>query len=137
MGVKVCPGASIEELEAFERRRGVTLPSDVRELMLTENGFEDGEWDDELNEWYPLSKWERMTEVYHVSDPIPDVDDYFVFADYCLHGWLYAVRLTPAASGENTVIGYCAGGKTPVWQIADSFTGLIEAYLRDPVVMYG
>jgi hypothetical protein len=138
IGVKVQPGASTEELEAFERRYGVRLPDDVRAFLQVVNGFEEGEWDTEMVEWYSISRWAPMDAPAHqpsAASRLPDAAC-FVFADYCLDAFLYAIRLSPGPDQQNHVMGW-AGLDPPSWQMANSFSELLEAYLRDPAVMLG
>jgi SMI1 / KNR4 family (SUKH-1) len=133
-GVKIQPGASPEDLVVFERTHGVTLPADVRAFLQAVNGFEEGEWDEEMVEWYPISKWEPMIGPSYAVETLPDAASYYVFADYCLNAFLYAIRLGPSVDEQNTVIGWF-GGDPPSWRMASSFSELLEAYLRDPAVM--
>lgn len=132
--VRIRPGASIEELDAFERRNGVRLPTDVRMVLRAVNGFEEGEWDEEMVEWYPISRWEPMTAPTHVTETFPDAASYYLFADYCLNGILYAIRLVPGPDEQGIVVGWTDGDP---WQLASSFSELLEAYLREPRIMLG
>jgi hypothetical protein len=134
-GVKVRPGASAEELEQFERSSGVRLPGEIRAFLQTANGFEAGEWDEVMIEWYPISRWERMTDTSFSSGTFEDASSYYLFADYCLQGLLYAVRLSADPNEPNTVIGWA--GEPCGWRIASSFSELLEAYLLNPAVLLG
>jgi cell wall assembly regulator SMI1 len=133
-GVRIRPGASVEDLDAFERLHGVRLPADVRTFLQAVNGFEEGEWDEEMVEWYPISRWEPMTAPSYIAETLPDAASYYLFADYCLKGFLYAIRLRPGPNEQSTVIGW-TGGDPPSWRVASSFSELLEEYLRDPAVM--
>jgi cell wall assembly regulator SMI1 len=135
-GMKIRPGASVEDLDAFEHLHGVRLPPDVRAFLQAVNGFEEGEWDEEMVEWYPISKWEPFTNHYSIARTLPDATSYYLFADYCLHGFDYAMHLGPGPNDQNTVILWF-GGNPPWLPLASSFSELLEAYLRDPAVMLG
>src|SRR5438132_1102996 len=119
-GVKIRTGASPEDLIAFERTHGITLPADVRAFLQAVNGFEEGEWDEEMVEWYPISKWEPMTDPPYIAETLQDAGSYYLFADYCIQAGLYAIRLGPGADERYTVIGWL-GGDPPSWRIANSF----------------
>ncbi|MFN3652640.1 MAG: SMI1/KNR4 family protein [Armatimonadota bacterium] len=131
--VRMLPGASQEELDAFERANGVRLPPDIREFLQTMNGFEQYEWDPECVEWYPISRWERLSEYGHY--PFEDADQYFVCADWMLHAFIYAVRLDASGKCENTFL--LLGPPGPPEVLARSFSELFEAYLKEGPVMLG
>jgi hypothetical protein len=132
-GVKVRPGASAEELDLFERSSEVRLPGEIRALLQPVNGFEAGEWDEEMIEWYPISRWERMIDTPFSSGTFEDAASYYLFADYCYNGILYAVRLSPDPNEPNAVIGW--SGDPRGWRVASSFSELLEAYLLNPAVL--
>lgn len=130
-GARVGSGASPEAIEAFETRNGVQLPDDLRDYFLVVNGLEEGEWDEEMTEWYSLVRWERLTETGWNSDGIQDPESYFLFADYSLDALGYTARLSPNKSDPNFIMRL--GGKPEL--IAESFSRLIEAYLADPTTL--
>jgi hypothetical protein len=120
--------ASPEEIQAFETRYGVHVPDDLREYFLVINGLAENEWDEEMIEWYPLHRWKTLPEAEWVPEGLQNPEAYFLFADYCLCGWGYAIYLSANRSNPTPVI--CVGAEVP--PMAQSFSELIEAYLTNP-----
>jgi hypothetical protein len=130
----VLPGISSEDLDRFEQAHGVKLAPDTREFLQTVNGFEEGEWDEEMVAWYPLSKWECVAGGPDTSESLTDTASYFLFANYFIDSLLYLVRVSSNPDEGNAVFGW-TGGDPPFHPIASSFTAFLEAYLQDSSVM--
>ncbi len=137
LGLRLIPGATEAEFNAFEQQHGAILPPDVRCFLQTVGGLEECAWDNEMVDWYSLDRWERLATTYAIPEEIEHKNDYFVFADYSLRAILYAVRLGPTPGTASRVLGHTGGGRIPYWYLADSFTELIEAYLRDSSIVLG
>jgi hypothetical protein len=131
IGAKLRQPASPEEIRAFETRYGVHVPRDLRDYFLIVNGLEEGEWDGEMIEWYPLQKWRNLIESGWALEGLPNPESYFLFADYCLDAFGYAIRLYSSTTDRNPVI--CVDAHEP--PLAQSFSELIEAYLANPSVL--
>lgn len=131
------PGASTADIEAFQRRQGVVLPMDVRDYLLTVDGFDEGECDDELFRFWPLAEIVPVHEFLapHNGLVYPDqwaYPDCFVFADHSLDAWNYAVKLT--TDPEQPAPVYCINCNDG--QVAPSFLEFMERYARDPESIY-
>src|SRR4029453_4855730 len=95
------PGATSDAVEDCERRYGVTLPEDMRTLWLFTNGTEGASADDltiwELCQFCPVPEvfTGLKTECIDLRCPsdLPNPYDYFVFADYLIHSFCYAINL--------------------------------------------
>src|SRR4051794_35422075 len=98
-GIGIRPGAAVAEIESFQLKYSVVLPTDVLEYLLIVDGSSDGFMDDDLYRFWPLSEIipvheeldERNGVVYPDRFAYPDC---FVFADHLISSWLYAVKLT-------------------------------------------
>lgn len=130
--VALAPGTTTAEMDAFELGYQVKLPTALREFLPAVNGFAEGEWDDELVEWYPLTRWRPMTDLRLLPVGEPKRGAAFVFADYSLDGFLYYVHLGPERLNDCPVFVY--GGNEPL-TFAASWSELIETYLHDPACL--
>jgi hypothetical protein len=132
-GHAVPPGVPPEELAAFEKRHGVALPPSMRAYFQTADGN-----CDMGNDYFTF--W-RLRDVKLVSEENADTEntdrpDYmtcFVFADYLICGWLYAVQLTGDPAGDGPV--YLVNGKQRT-VVADSFLDFMRKYAEDPDSLY-
>jgi hypothetical protein len=79
-------------------------------------------------EWYPLHRWRTLAEVDWVPDGLDHPERYFLFADYCLSAFDYAICLSASKSDPTPVIS--VGAEPP--PIAGSFSELLEGYLANP-----
>jgi len=60
---------------------------------------------------------------------------YFIFADYCLWCWGYAIRLTSNSEDANPI--FVTGSRPGLgWIVASSFTEFLELYLTDRAELY-
>ena len=121
-------GVLIEQIMDFEAKYGVRLPDDMREYFSVVNGMDQSEhWmaDDNF-----ISFW-ALDEVKPLAEEMPEcvcesADSYFVFADYSIFAYAYAIRLSAAGNESHPVI---VTYDRPV-VIANSFTDFMEQYLR-------
>ncbi len=128
-GVQYRPGASEDDIKAFEQRYNVMLPEDLRSYFRTTNGFdEDKTWCDgnlftflSLDAVYPLSQgWWN----------VPVANTFFVIVDFLISSHVYAIRLTKTVDvGNPVVVSYGSYGDGPI-QIANSFTAFAEGYME-------
>lgn len=110
---------------------------DLRDYLLTVDGCDQGDMDDELFRFWPLAEIVPVHEflqphngvVYPAQWAHPDC---FIFADHCLDAWHYAVKLTADADQPAPVYRVnCNDG-----QVAASFLEFMESYARDPESIY-
>lgn len=97
--------------------------------MPTVNGFAEGEWDDELIEWYPLTRWRPMTDLRLLPAGELKRVTTFVFADYSLDAFIYYAHLEPEGLDDCPI--FVQWHSEPVLMAA-SWSEHIETYLRDP-----
>lgn len=125
--VKFLPGVSPSELDAFERRYGVTLPADFREFYQATDGTHVPLWGGQDHQSY---------DFWPLSEVVPD-DDFswaWNFADYRELSWWYAIDLTgegPCGTPAAVYFMGAVGGKPLV--IADSFTEFLRLYVAEDI----
>lgn len=100
-GIKLNSGASRDGLDSFESNHGVRMPEDLRGYFASVNGFDGSEhWMTDEN----VITFLRLGEVGPVSEYwSPDVaggDSHFVFADYSISAYVYAIRLLNISGGN-------------------------------------
>ena len=121
-----CP--TEDEIQAFEQRNGIQLPADLREYFLRLNGID---MDPGLFRFWPFS---RLIPLKSPSAVGLETGRYFIFADYMVGTWYYAIFLGNDSYLQNRVILPDFPGR-PV--IAHSFTEFVELYLTDSPRLYG
>lgn len=135
-GVKLPTGVPAGRLEEFESRHGVRLPTDLRDYFLAIDGMGPEDlnppfrWEDNLFRFFPLHQVEPATERFHPDQFLTDQSSYFAFADYSISLPTFAIRLTSAGTGGNTVLAiFSDRGEYRAIQVANSFSDLVERYL--------
>jgi hypothetical protein len=127
-GVGLNPGASADDLAAFEARYHVRLPSDLRDYFAAVNGFGGSGFgtDGEGITFLGLGEVKPLSEYW--SPDVPDADDYFVLADFDISAHVYAIRLLNNSGAGNPVVVVYDG--RPV-EVAGSFSEFAEGYLEN------
>jgi hypothetical protein len=124
-------GAAPAALDAFEARYGVALPADLRAHFEAVDGT-GWEMESGLFRFWPLGAVKPVPE--ELPEGCPDRTSYpgcFLFADWGIRCWGYAVRLVPEASRAGPVFRV-TGGSPPGGEVAPSFGAFVDAYLADP-----
>jgi hypothetical protein len=128
-GIAIRPGNSPESLAAFEARYQVVLPPAVREYFAAVDGSGDDS-DEELLRFWPL---EEVIPIAEGSGrdraELPELEHWFLFADFLICSHTYAVRLTPDPGNGGTVAAF--NGLDMEVQ-AGSFALFLERYLFEP-----
>jgi hypothetical protein len=119
---------SESELTNREQHYGVVFPSDVRAYFEALNGMArhlefHKEWDSELIRFFPLDEFRPLDEQWP-GEQTPGVSDLFIFADYSISGWDYAVRMRGKGQGEVCV---CYGEE--IVPVTRTFSEFLERYL--------
>jgi hypothetical protein len=128
-------GVSDAEICAFEARYRIVIPADVRQYFARLNGTGD-DMDGETYRFWPLAEVKPVHEelVGFRGIQYPDryaYPDCFVFADYMISSWLYAVKLTRDATQPAPVYRVTAS-EVPGERMADSFCDFMSRYANDP-----
>ena len=127
--LEINAGASEAELDSFEAKHGVVLPSDFRDYFLSVNGMPPDVVDDGMIRFWELGEVEPLpTGAPEYSEPgyIENPESLFLFADYSIWTHAYAIRIGSVAlpSNEVVIIGY----ESPV-AISSSFSEFVDRYL--------
>jgi len=136
-GVKIRPGVSEEELRNFETAHGVRFSQDLRDYFRAVDGMEEGTMATDYFSFWPLHTIKRMSEELgpECYADVIEPDQYFIFADYCIWCWGYAIRLTGNHADSNPV--FFTGNRPDNGRIiASSFTEFLELYLTDEAHLY-
>jgi len=115
------------------------LPNDLVTYFNQINGSND-EYDNRFYRFYPFSNfksindnlknWNGTPDYSNIVNTLPDFESYFVFADYSICIFSYAIKLYPDFSLINQVLVIC-GDEYKV--IANSFSDFIDLYLDDSI----
>jgi hypothetical protein len=122
-GIKLEPGAKIEDIESTEAAVGVSFPLDMKELYKVVNGFENWDWTPGMISVWPM---ERIREEYLISD-----DKNFVgFCDFLINSHCIGFLK------EQTGIHKRYDGHYPIDRIAESFKETIGLINSDSDLIY-
>ncbi|MCB9886837.1 MAG: SMI1/KNR4 family protein [Planctomycetes bacterium] len=129
--VIAAPGASDEEVLAFERVHGVRLPDDFRHYLQLANGTS-GQMDGDMFCFRSLHEVKPVFEELGHHQPDSQLfEGCFVFADYSISAWLYAIQLIgdDAEVGRVFLVPVNGTRGTP---LARTFTEFGRLYLEAP-----
>jgi hypothetical protein len=124
------------EVASREERYDVAFPADVRAYFQAVNGMArhrefDKEWDRDLIRFFPLEEFQPLDEQWP-DTAVLEAGDLFMFADYSISGWEYAVRVRGKDSGAVYVV---YDPETVL--VATSFSEFLERYVaRDYTAIY-
>ncbi len=132
-GLPIRPGVASADVESFQRQHGVVLPADVLSFYRLADGSSTNDMDNALIRFWPLGEFKPVHEALnelHGSErwAYPGC---FIFADYLIDSWLYAVRLTADPAQPAPVFRVLAGDP-PRDAMAASFAELISRYAARP-----
>jgi len=128
IGSRIRPGASAQDLLAFERRHKICLPQDFREYLTLCNGLsldDSGHFD---HDWLGLIEFWPLETISAKHDGAPGA--YFGFADFLIDSHWYVIRLSVNGNIRSPV---GVGDKVGIdEQLGDSFSDFVDVYLHDP-----
>lgn len=121
-------GVSEARLIDVERALDIRLPADLRSYFLAVNGT-GSQMDIDMFRFWPLEEL-RPIDIDHIEYGL--YPGCFLFADWSLDAWQYAVQLTDESdtSGPIFVIGRLS---PPAECVANSFTDFLSRYLANPI----
>jgi hypothetical protein len=139
--IVVVGGNTEADIEDFESRYKVILPSDMRDYFLHVDG---------MSQYFPNSQdkqgfsfWslhnvktvlEETSKLVGLSYDSFEIGSLFIFADYLDWSWAYAIRLSANGLAETPV--FLIGKEIPI-KVADSFSEFVHLYLADAPELYG
>jgi hypothetical protein len=138
--VETRPGASLEDIEAFQTRYDVILPKDMRDYVTAVDGMKDGDTDEDMYSFKSLRDVKSVVEDFGQDGEVPDCyrecvnalearGKFFVIIDYMIYSHIYAILLSSDPSKAGPVI-WTDGCRS--FDIAPSFSAFAENYLADP-----
>jgi hypothetical protein len=128
-------GATPDQVTAFEQKYGVVLPDDFRDYIEMVDGTGPNFLDDDYISFLSLSEIRPVHEFLDDADGVIYSDrfaypDCFVFADYMLSCWMYAVEMTADRSTSGRVFQVTASDK-PGGVEAETFEEFMQRYAAD------
>jgi hypothetical protein len=132
--VKVPKGVSESNVAAFETQWGVKLPADMREYFLTVDGMGNrAEMDEAMFGFWPLEEVRPVEMCYpHVTQSIPHAAGYFIFCDYSIELFVYAIRLSRDENPSTPIAMIYPQVECSFATRYRSFTELLTAYAAAP-----
>lgn len=135
-GIPVRPGAQPSQVAEFQSKYGVTIPRNVLEYLETVDGSSPDFMDADCYRFWPLSEIRPVHEVLDESTGVIYSDrflypDCFVFSDYLMNCWLYAVKFTGDPLQPAPVYRVTADAM-PGEQMAPSFREFMVSYAANP-----
>ena len=127
-GLHPAGGAPGDEIAAFERSRGVQLPTEIWTYFARLNGTREGSavMDGQMICWWRLDELRSFAE--EGDGHLRGAEATFVFADYLVRGFDYGLRLSAdPATAASVVINH---GEPPV-VAAPSLRAFLAGYLRE------
>ncbi len=135
-GLAIAEGASESELQEFESREGVLIPNEFRAYLQAVNGMVQMAPHDCDKNLFAFWQLGRIKPV-RVECPQYAIDEatgnFFVFADYIVWSWAYALEMCPEPREAGKVI--LIGGLRPQ-AVSRSFTEFVELYVQDAAALY-
>lgn len=121
--------ATPDEIAAFEIEHSVKFPDDFREYLLRFNGTHCN-GDAQMLAFWQLDRLEQMSPQ---KSNLPEAERHFIFADYMISCWEYAIYLGDTPELQNRIVLYGYPGQ-PV--VAQTFSAFIDLYLQNPKLVY-
>jgi hypothetical protein len=125
--------ATVTEIDEWQRRYKVVLPTDLRRYLLKVNGILNGEvleFDHEGISFLPLSAMCRQDEWAE-----PGESDRFVFADFLIRSHWWCVALDDRPHEETRI--YIGGGLSAQNRlVAGSLSEFFHLYMNDHMSIY-
>jgi len=131
-GLPIREGAPVESIKVFEEKYHVALPSDFAEYLQAVDGTGSNGCDKNLFSFWSLSEIRPVHDVLGATHPhrfaYPNC---FVFADWSINCWVYAIRVTSDTTFEGPV--YRVGDSVISGRMeADSFLEFMMKYVTAP-----
>ena len=128
-GLTPGPGVSSEVISGFEEQHGVRLPEAMKAYFMAANGTGGG-MDRESFTFWPLEEVELVEDALTYHSDRCDYPHCYLFCDWAIWCWGYAVRLGPRDSDAGPV--YLVRGGSPAGGVvAESFEEFMKRYRDD------
>lgn len=129
---KALSGAEEAEIAHFEAHYDVRLPEDFRQYFYAVNGMGGSRsevMDNSLLCFWSIEDIKNVAEEYaNFPQSILEPASLFIFADYCIESFYFAIKLSRDPHQPTPVYWM---GNLPEPKLADSFSDFAEIYLAD------
>lgn len=126
---------------AFEQKHGVKVPADLAGHFRLLDARKREEWKD-MYQFFRLGEFNSLTgglpqfpsglNSRSIVETLEACEYCYVFADWMINSFAYAIRLYPGPSVINEVYAICGA---EFQKIADSFSGFMELIERDDLAL--
>lgn len=133
---------SLREFTSFETATGLKLPEDLKAYFNTVNTTAEA-YDKDMFCFYSfpqfqsvetkLKPWKGIPDYSNIVNTLENHTECFVFADYMIQMFTYAIRLNSTNTGVNEIYIIC-GDKHKV--IATSFSGFMNLYEEESIELF-
>lgn len=120
--------ATWQAILAFEYKHQLKLSPVLSAYFLEFNGTGESNCDDDVFAFFSLAEFQLVRKIMLASEP--DRSSYpncFVFSDYLVWCWGYAVHLDQIGSDE--AVYQVTGTNPPVRKVSNTFTEFLQQYL--------
>ena len=123
-GIAVNDPVTQAALDHFEEKHHVSLPGEFKHYLLTVNGMQDGQVDEDLVSFLSLEAIDQEANCKEISANEVEM----VVAEFSIYSHCYVLRVS--RSGERSPIFVTDGENEK--QIAPSFKDFVNVYLANP-----
>ena len=135
-GIRLAPPADEAQIEWFEQRYGLQIILEFRDYLLTVNGmlqFANDDCDSNMFAFWQLNRIRPIADECPELQRSPEEGQYFVFADYMIWSWAYAVDLAASSATAGRVI-LVGGLREQI--VSPTFSGFVRLYTEDSRQLY-
>jgi hypothetical protein len=134
--MRIAPAATELEIQALELRYQIQIEREFRAYLLTVNGMlqsANDQCDSNLFAFWQIDRIRPVGEECPELQAAPNERQYFVFADYMIWSWAYAIDLNANSATSGRVI--LVGGLRQQC-VAFSFFDFVHLYMQDSRQLY-
>lgn len=123
-GIAVQDGIAPAALDRLEKKRQISLPSEFKDYLLTVNGMQDGQVDEDLISFLSLETIDQEANYKEISGNEAEL----VIAEYSIYSHTYVMRIS--RNGDRSPVFVTDGEHEK--RIAASFKDFLSEYLANP-----
>jgi|GEM_PF-4142047 len=122
-----------DRVNTFQQSNCLVLPDLVLEYFRRIPLNKEDNFDGDLFCFWPLTKVERVGVTWRCGSLQSNANaELFVFADYCISAWEYAMHLNANNDNAAPVVMISGSDTDPPHQIAASFEEFLSIFIDDP-----
>lgn len=134
--MRIAPPATERDVQAFESKYEIEMDQEFRAYLLTANGMlqsANDQCDSNLFAFWQLDRIRPVAEECPELQTTPEEKRYFVFADYMIWSWAYAIDFNSSSPCVGKVV--LVGGLREQC-VASSFYEFVHLYIQDSPRLY-